>query len=109
LLLCYLLIIHWSDFWGSEDTAFKKKYLFSSVVFKLLKTFKVLMFLISFICLVSLINRLYGQSKVEASGHGSAVSLQLIGRWLHFSGRDRDYFGVGKRHCRVRRCRVVDG
>jgi hypothetical protein len=35
------------------------------------------------------------------AGHGNAVSLQLIGRWLHISFRNTNYFGVGKRHCRV--------
>jgi hypothetical protein len=41
-----------------------------------------------------------------------AVSRKLIGRWLHLSSSAiarnprpcYDYFGVGKRHCRVRLC-----
>jgi len=32
---------------------------------------------------------------------GIAVSLQLIGRWLGALFECYDYFGVGKRHCRV--------
>ncbi|WP_333155220.1 hypothetical protein [Microcoleus sp. B9-D4] len=36
----------------------------------------------------------------NGGGHGSAVSLQLIGQWLH-QKRAIDDFGVGTRQCRV--------